>query len=765
MKKRTLKRILWTVLSLIALGIIGIVLFFFSVKWGFFGPLPDKDDLSDIRNATATLVYSSDDQLIGKVFSENRTNVDLRDLPKHLLDALVATEDARFYEHEGVDKRSVLRVIVKSILLGDESSGGGSTITQQLAKNLYGRKNFSVLTLPVNKFKEIILADRLEELYTKEQILEFYLNTVPFSEDTYGIEAASLRFFAKKPIDLHPEESAVLIGMLKAGTIYNPRLHPERATQRRNVVLHQMGKYGYLQVEVEDSLQALPLKLRYSKIAADSYAPYFMGHIRTKAEELLEEKATSEGETYNLETDGLRIYTTLNFEMQRAADTAMAEHMQKLQKLFDRHWQGRKPWGQNEAVFRSALNRSLHWQALQRKKLSDDSLKYYLDRPHPVQVYAAGGDTVLEMSLRDSVEYYISLLNCGFLAMQPEDGAILAWSGGLNHRFLPYDHVLAERQAASTFKPIVYATALSNGADPCSYISNERRVYESYENWAPRNYDNEYGGFYSMKGALTKSINVAAVQTVFEAGINEVLLMAQRMGITGDLPDDPSVALGTGSVSLYDMVKAYAVFANGGYKVEPFYITKIEDAAGEVLYEHKPEKEQTRILDEDVAAMINDMLQAVVNNGTGTRLRKVYGLPNSLAGKTGTAQNYTDGWFIGYNPKLVAGVWVGASSPAVHFRSGTYGSGSAMALPVFGEFFQEINRSSDLRAYTSSSFEELEPRLQRKMNCDDFREENLLDSFRGIFNKEKGKQIDGDAGDEPEKKEKKGFFKRVFGKK
>ncbi len=758
---------MWWGLSLMLLGILALVLFFFSVKWGAFGPLPGDDELSDIRNATATLVYSSDEKLIGKIFSENRTNANLQDLPQHLLDALVATEDARFYEHDGVDKRSVLRVIFKSILLQDESAGGGSTITQQLAKNLYGRRDFSFLTLPVNKFKEIILANRLEELYSKEQILEFYLNTVPFSENTYGIEAASQRFFSKKPAQLQPAESAVLIGMLKASTYYNPRLHPDHAKGRRNVVLHQMVRYGYLDQSVYDSLKVTELKLDYNKLGEDSRAPYFMAHVKSKALELLEGQLANDGKPYDLEQDGLKIYTTLNLQMQQAADAAIKKHMTRLQKLFDQHWKGRKPWGAQTQVYDSELIRSHSYQNLRRRDLPDDSMKYYLNKKHPVQVYARQGDTVLEMSIRDSVEYYIKLLNCGFLAMQPGNGGILAWSGGLSHRFMPYDHVLARRQAASTFKPIVYATALSQGADPCGYISNEQRMYEDYENWTPRNYDDEYGGFYSMKGALTKSVNVAAVQTLFEAGINNVLMMARQLGISSKLPKDPSVALGTGSVTLYEMVQAYSVFANGGYEVEPYYIEKIENGRGEVLYEHKASPTAQRIIDEDIPAMINEMLQAVINNGTATRLRNVYGLPNSLAGKTGTAQNYTDGWFIGYNPNLVAGVWVGASSPVVHFRSGTYGSGSAMALPVFGEFFKIINRSPDLNFYTSASFDELSPELQSRMNCEDFREETLFDSFFGIFRDEEGKPVspERDEGEEPDHKQpekKKGFLERIF---
>lgn len=769
MKKRTVKRLLLTLTSLFLIGVAAVVLLFFSVKWQLFGPVPTEDDLQKIKNATATITYSSDEVVLGKIFAENRTNANLEDLPQHLLDALVATEDARFFEHEGVDRRSMLRVLVKSILLQDESAGGGSTLTQQLAKNLFGRKHHGFLTLPVNKFKEIILAARLEKLYSKEQILELYLNTVPFSDNTYGIEAASNRFFGKPPKQLKVEESAVLIGMLKASTYYNPRLHPDNAFGRRNVILHQMERYGYLSAEEYDSLKVLPMELNYNNVAAQSKAPYFMAHVKKQAQALIEKLEDEDGEPYDLETDGLKIYTTLRADMQQYAEEAMRSNMSRLQGLFDRHWGNRKPWGSNSAVFENELKRSRSYQNLVKRKLFDDSLNYYLNKKHPVLLYSPEGDTVREMSIRDSVEYYVRLLNSGFLALNPNNGAVLAWAGGLDHRFLPYDHVLAERQAASTFKPIVYATVLQQGASPCDYYENTQRLYEEYENWAPRNYDEQYGGYYSMKAALAKSINVIAVQALFDAGINNVISMAHQMGISGDIPDDPSISLGTASISLHDMVRAYAVFANGGKRVESYMINRIETSDGKVLYERKGgDQEDAEVLDEEVAAMMTKMLQSVVDEGTGQKLRSVYGLTNDLAGKTGTAQNYTDGWFIGYTPNLVAGVWVGASSPAVHFRSGAYGSGSAMALPIFGKFMRSVNRNPDLRGYSRVKFKPLPANLEKDFDCPDFREERLMDKVRELFIKEEGRELRNDNSqktDDQQQEEKPGLFKRIFGKK
>ncbi len=770
MRKKILRKILWVLAAIVVAGISGITIFYLLVQSGAFGPLPDKDDLAQIRHATATIVFSADKEVIGRIFSENRTNVTYAELPENLVQALVATEDARFFEHEGIDTRSMMRVLVKSILLQDESAGGGSTLSQQLAKNLFGRKNFGFLTLPVNKFKEMILARRLESLYTKEQIIELYFNTVTFSENIYGIGMASRRFFNKKPADLEPHESAVLVGILKANTYYNPRLNPDHSLRRRNLILHQMQRYGYLEPAATDSLQELPLELSYYNLEEEAHAAYFLVRVKEEATEILEHLSSENGEPYDLEVDGLRIYTTLNSRMQTYAEEAVREHMAYLQDRFNRHWGNRQPWGSRPEVFTSQLQKSKSYINLKKRNLSQDSLKYYLEKPKPVLLYHPKGDTVMEMSVKDSVAYYIKLLNSAFLAMDPNDGAILAWVGGLHQQYLPYDHVLAMRQAASTFKPFVYATALRAGIDPCTYIPNERRMYPEFENWAPRNYDDEYGGYYSMPGALKKSINVAAVQTIFEAGIENVLSTAHSFGINSRLPNDPSLALGTGSVSLLEMVRAYSVFANGGHRVQPYFITRIEDARGKVLYETEISDQGPRVLEEDIAHLMNAMLQGVVNEGTGSRLRSAYGIQSDLAGKTGTAQNYADGWFIGYNPQLVAGVWVGASSPVVHFRSGTYGSGSAMALPVFGNFYRQMLRNPELNHYSRAGFKPLPKRLERKIACDDFKEKNLMDTFFGIFNEREGQVIEGNEQEQGEdeaqpdqEQKKKGFFEKIFG--
>jgi penicillin-binding protein 1A len=737
---------------------LSVCLFIFLVWVEAFGAIPNKEELTQIKNANATLVYSADEVLLGQIFEENRTNTAYDLFPQSLINALVATEDARFFEHDGIDERSLLRVLVKSILLGDRSAGGGSTLTQQLAKNLFGRGHFGFMSMPVNKTKELILAQRLEALYSKEQILELYLNTVSFSENTYGIAAGSRRFFGKAPQDLRVEESAVLVGLLKANTYYNPRKNPEHAIARRNTVLHQMRVYGYLEEKAKDSLQALPLTLDYINLAQDARAPYFLSHVKEQARAILEEINKTSPAPYVLEQDGLRIYTTLDYGMQQLAEEAVRKHLNALQPKFKRYAKG-----VNKQLFEAELKRTKLYQKWKQAQYPEDSLQHWLDRKHKVQLLIAGVDSLVETSTRDSIYHYIKMLQTGVLALEPRSGAIKVWVGGLNQQFLPYDHVLSKRQAASTFKPIVYATALEQGIDPCSYFKNEQRIYPEYENWSPANYDHNYGGYYSMQGALKKSINVVAVQTIFDVGINNVLVRSRALGIESKLPAEPSVALGTASVSLMEMTRAYGAFANEGMLQPSYLISRIEAANGTVLYEHKHAQPEVAMSKYN-AEVLTAMLEGVVNEGTGTRLRSAYGIQMPLAGKTGTAQNYTDGWFIGYTPKLVCGVWVGASSPSVHFTSGALGSGSAMALPVFGSFMKGIERNARLRRQVVANFSPLSDEQREALECVDFKEGDLLDDFLDLFDKEEGEPVKREK-DAEEAEEKPNFFQRLFGKK
>jgi penicillin-binding protein 1A len=724
--------------------------------------VPSVKELGQIKNNTASLIYAQDGPIVGKIFAVNRSILKYEDLPPTLVEALVATEDARFFEHKGVDYRSLGRVLVKTLILQNRSAGGGSTLTQQLAKNLFGRKDFAFLSLPVSKTKEIILAQRLENIYSKEEIIELYLNTVSFSENTYGLKTGALRFFNKAPHQLKLEESAVLVGLLKANTYYNPRLNPNNARLRRNVVLSQMAKNDYLSKDQADSLQQLPLQINYTNLSDNQTAGYFNTQVKKELTQILEELVKPNGGAYDPKLDGLRIYTTLNSEIQAAAENALNKHMAKLQKLFNRHWRGSTPWHANPQVFQSRLESSRSYKALKARGLKGAELEAALNQAHPVELYHPLGGTVITQSIKDSVAYYLNLLMAGTVALNPQNGAVKAWVGGRSFRWMPYDHVLAKRQAASTFKPIVFAAALENGADPCDYVEAQQRRYPSFDNWAPRNYDNNYEGLYSMAGALKKSINTVTVKTLMKTGVDENLALAKKMGIESSLPRNPTLALGTGSVTLLEMTVAYANFANGGKRVTPHFITKIKDAAGKTIYQREADEPQQSI-DPQNAQLMTAMLQGVVNDGTGRALKTHYGLPNQLAGKTGTAQNYTDGWFIGYNPKLVMGVWVGGSSPVVRFKTGTYGSGSAMALPIFGLAWQHINKQPNLNAFTSAKFEALSPALQEQLACADYAEKQFFDQIKDLFKKKRGEKVyEKQENEEPKKP---GFLKRLFGKK
>ncbi|MDX5427490.1 MAG: transglycosylase domain-containing protein [Bacteroidota bacterium] len=723
MKKKILRYGLLAAL----VGIAAFIAFILSVQWGAFGKIPNEDDLRSIRNYLASEVYSDKGELIGKYFVENRTGATLEEIDSSLIHALVATEDVRFYEHDGVDHRSLLRVLVKSILMGDESSGGGSTITQQLAKNLYGRKSFGILTLPVAKVREYIIAKRLEEVYSKGQILELYLNTVSFGENVYGIETASQRYFNEKPAELSVEQGAVLIGLLKANTLYNPHRNPEAAMQRRNVVLAQMAKYGYLSEREKDSLQEIPLEIDYYNLEEDRPAPYFLAHIKPEVESILKNLSKPDGSAFDIHRDGLVIETTLNKDLQDWANEAVQLHMKRLQSDFDKHWGDRDPWGRNVSVIENEVRKTALYKRLSEQGLEQDSINKIFATPHSVRVFSLSGDEGFEnreLSPLDSIKYYQRMLHAGFLAMDPTNGDVKAWVGGLDFQYLPYDHVTSRRQTASTFKPFVYGAALEKGMEPCEFIPNERRVYEEFDDYSPENADKQYGEYYSLKGALKKSLNVVSVEVAMQTGLEKVANFARRMGFTSTLREIPSMALGTNEASLLEMVSAYGAFANGGRRVRPQYITRIKDAFGNTLWERKRTSFE-QVTDTTTIRLLTEMLKGVVNEGTGSSIRSTYRLQQEYAGKTGTNQDYSDGWFIGYTPKLVAGAWVGASSPKVHFR-GSQGSGSRMALPIWAKFFGRVERSGYRRIYTPS-FPALGDSLKSRLDCPDHRDANLFE--------------------------------------
>ncbi len=666
---------------------------------GAFGHLPNEAELQKINNNNASMIYSADNVQLGRIYRQNRISVDSSNISKHVVNALIATEDSRFFEHHGVDAQSTLRVLFKTLLMFDFSQGGGSTISQQLAKNLYPRKSLGPLTYPVAKIKEIIIAQRLENVYSKSEILNLYLNTVPFGENVYGIEAASQRFFSRKAKWLEPPTAATLIGMLAANSAYNPRLHPEQSMARRNIVLSRMAKAGFIDSTKLEKYQAEPLGLKYNRIDNESGIGIFFRYIVAQEAQNILDDIYGE-DFYNIYTDGLEVHTTLNSQLQRQAEKAMSAHMTTVQKAFDNQWKDREPWGDNKAIYTRAYERSERYREMKKQGLPDDTIEARMNRITNINIYTANGLETVTMSPADSVRKAVTVLNAGFLAVDPLSGDVKAWIGGINRHLSQTDHVGMRRQVGSTFKPIVYATALENGIDPTTYVENVRHTYVG--GWTPSNSDGKYGGWYSLKGALSKSLNTVSAWLIDQIGPATVAAMAHRMGIESEIPNVPSIALGTAEISLYEMVKAYQAFANGGSIHELRTITKITKQDGTILYSSTPSS-PNYVMTEQTAIYVNDMMKAVVDSGTARSLRTIYKLPFEIAGKTGTTQNGADGWFICCTPRLVAGAWVGSDMPAIRFRTGYYGQGAYMALPIVARTLSGVKNNDN---FVGGSFPE-----------------------------------------------------------
>jgi penicillin-binding protein 1A len=708
----------WTIAGLI---IGGPPLLLLLVVWI---EVPGKRALRNIQNQVASEVYSADSVLLGRYYLQDRTEIRFDDIAPVVVDALIATEDVRFYEHGGVDYESLGRVLVKSILLQEESAGGGSTLSQQLSKNLYPRKRYWVLSMLINKMRELITAQRLEDLYSKKELIRLYLNTIPFGDQCFGIEAAAKRFFSVRAKDLTTDQAAVLIGMLKATHNYNPRLFPERSRTRRNVVLAQMQKYKSFTKETLDSLQALPLELKYNMVSHhQGLAPYFREYLKGELLEWCRNNTRPDGSPYNLYTDGLKIYTTLDSHLQEYAENAVVRQMKEIQKQFTDHWRKENPWQGHEEVIQDAIRRCSRYKALAEKGLSEEDILDELQKPMPMRMFSWEGEKVVKMSPIDSIKHHIQFLNAGFLAIEPKTGRVRAWVGGIEHDFFQYDHVKVstKRQVGSIFKPIVYATAIERGAQPCDLISAAQETYIDKEGdkWTPRNMQNDYQVKYTMRGALAYSINTVAVKMIQQAGVLNTMETARNMGITSELPDVPSIALGSSSISLMEMVTAYSCFVNTGMAVHPYYITAVRDRSGNTYTEFKPAEKSKRVLKPETAELIVGLLRTVVHEGTASRLRWKYAAHNNdVAGKTGTTQANADGWFMGMTPELVMGTWVGADDPRIHFRSTELGQGGNTALPMVGYFLQQINEDPNFKTISKATFPAPSRAAQQKLSCD-----------------------------------------------
>ncbi|HPF89454.1 MAG TPA: transglycosylase domain-containing protein [Flavobacteriales bacterium] len=713
------------------------------VRSGAFGALPTEKELSSIQHEQATLVLDRDGELIGKLFAEDRTNVAYKDLPKHLVNALVATEDARFFSHQGVDGRSYVRVFFRTLLGRDRSGGGGSTISQQIIKNLYGRERHGLLTVPVNKMKEALVAQRLERVLKKEDVLLLYLNSVPFGENTFGVEAAAQRYFGKPARKLLVQESAVLVGMLKANTKYNPRLHPEASKGRRDQVFEQMLKHGDLDRRAVDSLRALPLTLNYTGGDALDIHGYFVKHVEREARSILKGLTKAGGGDYDIRKDGLRITTTLDADLQRMAHIAVHQHLTAMQPKLD-------------AELRAAKART-RWEKGMAKR---GGARWRSKERIVCEVYDHHARRIDTLSYRDSLWHYHKLLNGAVLMMEPGSGAVRVWVGGNDHRYLPYDLVTARRPIASTIKPVVYAAALERGLDPCTYLDNDRKTYTEFDDWAPDNFDKDTtGGQVAMWYALAKSMNRPTVDLYFRTGTDTLARTMAALGLPTSEVDKPAMALGAVDISLREIVPAFGAFAQQGRLNGPQLITRITDAQGRELYRAR-EPRSAQALSPGTAADITAMLQRAVDQGTGAALRSRFGIKAPLAGKTGTSQDYGDAWFVGYTPGLVIGTWVGAFDHSVHFRSAN-GTGGQLALPIAGEVLAQMERAPELRKRYLLPFS-LPADHEPDLDCDrqrhpDFLQRLIQDAFGRPVREEPGKEDQ----DDPERRN---IFDRLFKK-
>ena len=744
MKKKLFRLLLFLLLftSLLFAAFVG------SIYLGFYGKIPTKDDLLSYQLENASIIYSADGKILSKVYSKNRTNIAFNQIPNHLIEALIATEDIRFYEHDGFDTKSILRVIFKSLFLGNRSSGGGSTISQQLAKNMFGRAQYEYGGIAVNKIKEIILAKRIEEIYSKENILSMYLNTVPFGENLYGIEAAASRFFNKKTNQLNISESATLIGLLKANTSFNPRLHPEQSKERRNVVLAQMAKYEYINQEDKLSMQAEPIQLNYYDLKSKGVANYFAEVVKKESIEKIKNYNKSNNTQLDIEKDGLKIYSTLNYEMQISHFNAMVSHLSKMQKILQKQYKSGRYARELDQFARK-------FAKINQIDISTDTLK-------TTEFQSWEGSQVLNKTVLDSIKFELTQLQAAMLSMDVNSGAILAWQAGFNQQTHPYDQVFAKRQMASNFKPIVYLAALENGYSPCDYLDNDSIQLTDFKDWQPQNYDKTVGGKYSLAAALAYSKNLPTVHLFLELGFENIADLWKRLKFEEELPNEPSIALGSVSASVFEVVKAYASFANSGYLVTPYIIDSIVTAEGELIYQHQKNRGK-KILNAYAVNQLNYILQKAIQEGTGASLSYKYGVKIPLAGKTGTSQSYADAWFTAYNPKVITVARVGASFPFIHFAKGAYGSASKLALPLVGLSYSQLQQNAKSRKLISMPFPKLSTSVE--IDCPDYKEESSLEKFLDVF---KDRSVTFKKSRQPAKKQapqkkKKGFFKRLFG--
>lgn len=732
----------WT---LFGAGILLLILFFLLAGWGAFGKMPKFEELENPETNLATEIFSSNGETLGKYYSENRTPIKYDDLPDHLIEALVATEDERFYQHSGIDAQGTLRA---AIFLG--SRGGASTITQQLAKLLFTEdvsKNFAERV--IQKFKEYIIAIRLERQYTKEEIITMYFNKYDFIYQAVGVRSAAKIYFDKEAKDLNLEESAVLVAMLKNSALYNPVRRPELVEQRRNQVFKQMEKNGFLTREEKEALQKIPMKITFTPQGHDEgIATYFRVYLQGFMKDWIEKNPKPDGSNYNIYRDGLRIYTSIDSRMQEFAENAVSKHMANLQKELDKQNESNKtaPFrdiNEDEIgnIMKNAMRVSERWHKMEAQGKSKEEILKSFDVKRDMRVFSWKGTKDTIMTPRDSILYYKSFLQAGMMSMSPQTGEVKAWVGGIDFKSFKFEHVKqAKRQVGSTFKPFVYATAIDQlKLSPCDTLPRNHFTIEAgkmgtQSDWSPRNSDNKYSGMLTLKSALANSVNTISARLIAQTGPRPVIELLDKLGVdTKDIPTVPSIALGTADMSLFEMVSAYSTFANEGVYVKPVIVNRIEDKNGTVLYQHVPEAKD--VLSKETAYVTVNLMEGVTQGGSGTRLRGnwavnndfykramtgyPYDFKNPIAGKTGTTQNQSDGWFMGMVPNLVTGVWVGGEDRAVHFPGILYGQGATMALPIWGMYMKDVYSEKDL-GISSGAFPRPE-NLSIEINCNEYK--------------------------------------------
>lgn len=752
LQNKWVKIILKTSLSSILL----LILFYGSIYYGLWGEVPSRKSLETFKQSQATEVLDTNNNLIGKFYVFDRQSITYENFPEHLINALISTEDVRFYDHDGVDNKSLARVFIKSILLSNDASGGGSTITLQLAKNLFGRKNYGFLSIIINKVVESIVASRIEKIYSKKEILTLYLNTVPFPDNTYGIESAARKFFDVHTKDLSISQAATLIGSLKANTYYNPRLHPDRALARRNVVINQMKKYGYLNAD-------LALKTSKEKLIIDyhSYdpnqglAPYFRAEIKKQLDTILQLKAFKKpnGETYNIFQDGLKVYTTLDNTLQEYAENAMKTHMTVLQKHYEKAYGNNAPWLKNKQAYKAAKTRLTAYKKLKKDGLTEKEIDAELSKKHDLELFSWDKTELKQLSTLDSLEYYLKFLNAGMISLDPASGAIKAYVGGIDYRYFQYDHVSqSKRQVGSTFKPIVYTAALENGMAPCTYFPIKAITYTDVANWTPTNAGGNYDADlnYSLEYALSNSINTIAVKVLYETGISEVIKQAKMMGVLSKIEAVPSIALGSSNLSVLELAKAYTSYVNNSIPSTPIFITKIEDKAGNLIASYddlNPKKRTEKAFSDNTRQVMLEFMKSTINTGTAQRLRSQYNFNNDLAGKTGTTQDNKDGWFVAIMPKLVTITWVGNDNQQIGFSSTSIGQGSNSALPIFANYLEQLNQDAKYASIVHAKFEAPSIHVLESLLCEPSKREGFFERLFG--NKKDTKQFNKE---EPKKK-------------